>query len=332
MDNNGEGGAAVSEAVQSLVDADGRPYMFMPLEKMDTSGGKMHFLVPSGVGDSCWVLAKFLPLKDRITFWLNNDQAKRAAPYFEMMGCKYDFCSVDIARLYEAPGEFTEEQITNGGFIGFVHANHHIESGKPLKDWHQFLPMVNPVTPATGRWLWNPLDSIPPATLERATKCEIQAIPIAVHMCSANYQEGNYLPKQWARSLRLIEEKYGPALVVGAYWDKRFAEQVFEHYRPSIEPMIDQPLADVFQAIRGCRAFIGLDSGLAIAAKYMGVPTAQFYPRWLATTEPSKRHPNGTHMPGTWEMDEHPKSMWGYVDQALDKDDENNAFNWLETL
>lgn len=295
-----------------LFEADGRLKQFLPLEKMGTEGNHIHFLTTPGIGDLAWVMAKFLPLKDRITFWFNNDQYKRQSQYADMLGLNYDFCDVDITRLYEAPGEFSEEEIEKGGFIGYLHPNHHIESGKHLKDWHPFLPMVNPAP--FGRWK------------------DTGQLPIAVHMAHSTYQEGNWLPKQWARALRTIEENFGPALVVGAFWDTKYAHHVFEHYRPRLEPMLDKPLGEVLQAIRGCRGMIGLDSGMCILARYMGVPTLQGYPEWLRTDRPSKRHPNGTHMPGNWEMDDHPKSKWTYVDRLLDQNEPDYFVNWLEKL
>lgn len=301
---------------------------------MDTSNGKMHFLVFPGLGDLSWVMAKFLPLKDRVKFWFNNDQYKRQAPYADLLGLEYGFCDVDIARLYEAPGEWSEEKIKEGGFIGYLHANHHIEAGKRIEDWHPFLPLVNPAP--FGRWVgetpYKNTSFIQALTYKGNLDPKKMGWPIAVHMAHATYQEGNWLPKQWARALKAIEDNYGPALVVGAFWDKRFSEQVFEHYRPSIEPMIDQPLGKVLTAIRGSRAMIGLDSGMAILSKYMGVPTAQYYPKWLRTDTPSKRHPNGTHMPGAWEFDHHDKCMWGFVEDALDKEADTYFGKWLDTL
>jgi hypothetical protein len=83
---------------------------------------------------------------------------------------------------------------------------------------------------------------------------------------------------------------------------------------------MDRPLEEALTTILGCRAMIGLDSGLAILAKYMGVPTLQAYPQWLCDPDhPDKaQFPNGTHMPGTWEMDAHPKSSWCYVHDLMD--------------
>ena len=303
-------------ALSELFDEKGRLKQFLPLDKMSVDNGQMHFLVCPGLGDLAWVMAKFIPLKDRCTFWFNNDQYKRQSQYADMLGIKYDFCDVDIARLYEAPGEFSEQEITDGGFIGYLHANTHIESGKRIEDWHPFLPRVNPAP--FGRW----------GGFTYRNRIPQQ---ITVHMASANYQEGNWPPKAWAKALRHIEENYGPVTVVGAFWDTKFAERVFETYQPA-NSMLDQPLADVIETIRTSRAMIGFDSGICILAKYMGVPTMQYYPKWLRTDTPSARHPNGTNMPGSWEFDAHPKSGWGFVEDALDRDHDSYFGNWLDTL
>jgi hypothetical protein len=187
-----------------------KPATFLP--KMDTDGGKLHFLCPPGIGDVAWIWAKFWKLAQErdITFWFQNDEIKRSGQYARLVGMKHDYCPIDIRELRQMPGEFTEEELRGPeGFVGYLHANLHIENGKPLKDWHPFLPLKNPAPRQFGRWFFE--DKGGP--LEGWSN-----VPIAVHMCSAIYQEGNWPAKQWAKMLEAIEKSYGPVQIVGAYW------------------------------------------------------------------------------------------------------------------
>jgi len=280
----------------------------VPADRMPVDEGQLHLLVPNGIGDFAWVYAKYKNLIDDgkdITFWFNDDDTKRVKPYADMLGVKYDFCTVDNRDLLLAPGELSREDVDEGG-IFYVHANRHLESGNKLVDWMPWLPMQNPA-PSIGEWKY-------------------KNNRITVHMCMKSYVEGNWPVKVWARKLKEIEEKFGPVCVVGALWDTAFANQVFQHYSPA-HRALDYDLGDSLYEIVTGRAHIGLDSGLTILAKYLGVPALQAFPDWLWNPVGTSVHPNGTHMPGTYDMDFHPLSENTHVADLMD-----DVCPWLEKV
>jgi len=286
----------------------------VPADRMPVDEGQLHLLVPNGIGDFAWVYAKYKNLIDGgkdITFWFNDDEAKRVKPYADMLGVKYDFCTVDNRDLLLAPGELSREDVGEGG-IYYVHANRHLESGKKLVHWMPWLPMQNPAPKQIYRWNTHTARNY-----------------ITVHMCMKSYVEGNWPVKVWARKLKEIEEKLRiPVKVVGALWDVPFAEQVFQHYTPQKGTLsLDLPLEDSIETIAGGRAHIGLDSGLTILAKYLGVPALQAFPDWLWNPVSTSVHPNGTHMPGTYDMDFHPLSANCEVADLMDE-----VCPWIEKV
>lgn len=285
-----------------MLDGD-RIAQFLP--QLPTDNGQVHILTCPGIGDASWLWAKMQCLEERIgrevTFWFPDDPTKRVAQYANLVGMRHGFLPLDIREILRYPGEFSEEEYRKGGLF-YVHANRHLENGKPLEHWHPWLALRNPITPVLGTW----------------RVCDRRDY-VTVHMCMASYVEGNWLPRAWARMLEEIETKFMPVKVVGALWDTAFAERVFSFYRPQEEPCLDRPLDDSLKTIAHGRAHIGLDSGLTILAKYMGVPALQAFPRWLCSPEPTEAHPNGTHMPGTYDFDFHPQSDWCYVDELRDE-------------
>jgi len=296
-----------------FINSDGTLKPQVPHSKMPTEDGQLHLLVPNGIGDFAWVYAKYATLIEQgkdVTFWFNDDEAKRVKPYADMLGVKYDFCTVDNRDLLAAPGELSEESVNEGG-IYYVHANRHLESGKKLVDWHPWLEMRNPAPTCIVPW-----DKHEGGVFDFIT----------VHMCMKSYVEGNWPEKIWARKLKEIEEKFGSVCVVGALWDVPFAHKVFQHYQPTTE-ILGAPLRKSLDTVRTARAHIGLDSGLTILAKYLGVPALQAFPDWLWTDRGTPVHPNGTHMPGTYDMDFHPLSENTHVADLMD-----DVCPWLEKV
>lgn len=282
----------------------------IPLHDMPTDKGQLHILTASGIGDAAWVFSKYLHLHETrdVTFWFNEDETKRVKPYADMLGVKYGFTSIDNKDLLSYPGQLSEDDMKDGG-IFYVHANRHLESGQKLVDWHPWLPIRNPAPESIGRW----------------NKME-QHNYITVHMCMATYVEGNYLPRKWAQFLKRVEEEYGPVCVLGALWDTPFAKRVFQFYEPETHKL-DAHLSVSLRQARSSRCHIGLDSGLTILAKYLGVPAMQAFPEWLWSPEGTRVHPNGTCMPGTYDMDFHPLSANTHVAELMD-----DVWSWLDKV
>lgn len=256
---------------------------------MDLSNGKIHLLCPDGIGDFAWLYSKLKALVDQgrdVTFWFNSTESNRVRPYAEMLGITHYFTYIDIRELLEYPGEFTQDEYEEGGAF-YVHPNVHLGEGKRLKDWHPQYEFQNPA----------PILPDTPKTDE-----------IIVYMASAQYMEGNWFPAGWARTIERIEKNYGPVRIIGAAWDKPFAEKVLEFYKPSAVTLA-QPLQDVLPIVKSAKAMLGIASGMTILSTYLRTPTWILYPRCLSDLR------------GTWEMD--CPNVTSFVDEMVELLDKN---------
>lgn len=328
-----------------MKDGAGRLATFLP--QLDTSKGQVHVLCPSGIGDVAWLWAKYwkvdLDLKEqgRELIWhFPNDPHKRVDPYARLVGMNVgEYLPIDIRELLEYPGEFSPDDFESG-FIGYLHANRHIEAGKSLhpccpkalrqrtaglgegviqmEEWHPWLPFRNPAPPVT---LIHPGERPPQSSVNEGVWRYSDPSPmkpyVAVHMASATYCEGNLFPKAWAGILKWIEEHVAPVRLIGAKWDEDFMGKVTAFYTPSAPPVIGQSLATALTVIANSTAVLGVDSGLTILATYFGKAALRCYPRWLYL------------MPGTFEDTEvlHAHNRATFMDSLLDEYQE-----WFEGL
>jgi hypothetical protein len=309
----------------------GKMRTFMP--EMPTDQGQLHFLCAPGIGDFMWVYAKLWKLCETrdVTFWFQDDQYKRVKQYTDLMGLKTGFCMVDIHEMLSFPGEWTEEELKDGG-VFYLHANRHIEAGKRIEDWMPWLPIKNPAPTIHGRWR----GETPHDWKIYSDECDYSKMVqhyIVMHMGHYDYAGHNWPPRLWAKAMKTIQEEFGiPVMPIGAWWDEKFCDAACELVTPKKLPCMNMPWEYAINMMVHAKAFIGVDSGSAITAKYLGVPTLQAYPSWLVNPEPTKNNPEGTHMPGSWELDAHPLSSWCLLDEILDKDDPRGYYHWMKRL
>lgn len=321
---------------------DGKLATFMP--QLDTSRGQVHLLCPSGIGDVAWLWAKYWWLarrlrdEDRELIWhFPNDPHKRVDTYAKLVGMDVgEYLNIDIRELLEYPGEWNQEDFANGG-VFYLHANRHIEHGKPLhpgcpkaicdcrnherqvcdkcqqvdgfQTWHPWLPFKNPAPPVT---LIHPGERPPQSSVNEGVwkwaDPTTQRKYVAVHMASATYCEGNHFPRQWANLIEWTEKNIAPVRLIGAKWDEDFIDRVTHFYTPALPSCVGQSFATALTMIANSTAMIGVDSGLTIMATYIGLPALRCYPRWLYL------------MPGTFEDTEtlHPLNRAIFMDELLD--------------
>ena len=277
--------------------------MFLSPLEFPIEDGQIHLMCPSGIGDVMWVWAKFHDLAKRkqVKFWFPNDDVKRVEPYAKLVGMDYGFSGIDTHQMFSMPCQWEPEAFEYGS-VTLCQANLHVESGVRLEKWNEWLPIINPAPQQFGRWTG-------------------KGDYLVMHMGHATYGGGNWPARLWARVVDDIQTRYGlPVMPIGAFWDREFCDRVCERVTPKRLPCMDKSLEYAIQTMLGARAMIGVDSGLAILAKYLGVPTLQAYPSWLVSPEPTKRNPKGTHMPNAWELDQHDDSRWCFLDEVLDKE------------
>lgn len=303
---------------------DGRMRQFY--DQFDLNGERCYFLLPSGIGDVAWCVSKLWKVAEERECVFVTPEAgnfNRVDPYLDLMGLKHERRHIDIRRLLEFPGEFDKGEYDNGG-VFFIHANRHIEEGKPLhescpKYWKYKIASNNyTITVPASKDTWHPWLPFknPAPFIERQR--HRNGHYLVVHMASESYCEGNWFPRLWARLIREIEQKRQlPVMLMGAKWDEPMVEKVSEIYEPAMPPCIGQTFETALTRIVNSIGMIGVDSGLSIMATYLGLPALRAYPRWLHL------------MPGTWEdcATLHPHNKAIFMDELMDE-----AMPWVNNL
>lgn len=262
-------------------------------QRLDVSDGKLHCLVPSGLGDNLWIDSKWWSICEQrdVTFWLPDTEQKRSGPLFQMLGLKYGYLpGLTTTEVWDHPGN---PDIPDAGGVLVVHANSHLETGNRLDKWYPQLPSRNPADALkAGKFV--------------SYHSETSGMQyVMVFMCKHGYMEkgGNLLPGIWARILRNIEETVAPVLLIGmGEGDREMLDDVCEIFSPTLRPAFNVPLPELLPHMLRAKAMVGAASGPTILSTYLGTPTINAYPRWLK------------HMPSTWEQSDH-KSVSCFLDE-----------------
>ncbi len=255
------------------------PQMEMFHKRIPIEGDELHLLVPAGVGDNCWIAAKFWSIvqQRQCTFWLPAAEQKRSGDLFRMLGWRYGYLpGLTTNWIWSRPGE---PPIPDSGAILSIQPNRHLEHGHRLEKWYPDLPIRNPAEMLTNG-----------ATNYRA-ETTANSNYVVVFMCHQKYMEdgGNLHAGTWARILRHIDKTIGPSLIIGAGLDVEFIEKVLAIYDPYVEPVMNASLDVIATYLKGAEMVIGAHAGPLILSVYLGTPTLQAMPRWLWP------------MVGTWE-------------------------------
>lgn len=249
--------------------------------------GRLHILLPAGIGDVAWVWSKFhaVVAERPVTFWLPKDEPHRAHDLLTLYGADVGFMpSLETKWVWDQP---SSPILPDTCGIVAIQANRHLEAGRRIEKWYPDLPFRNPF-PKTGG-----------AVSYKNTVGSPQYV--AVSMGAHDYMEGNLLPDQWAKLLRKIEKNVAPVLLLASRRSEAFLKLVLERFDPTYAPAVSVPLGEMMGVLQNAKAYIGLASGLTILATYGGVPTFHAYPRWLRP------------MPGTWET---PDGVWDWCHVA----------------
>ena len=254
-------------------------------KRLPTDNNQLHFLVPAGVGDCLWIVSKLwqVCMERDVTFWLPGAEQKRSGDLFRMMGLKYGYMpDLTTEWIWSRPGS---PPIPDTGAVLSIQPNRHLEHGHRIERWYPEYEYRNPCE-------FMDLQA-------RIFKQEAVGQQYVIgFMSQTQYMEygGNLKPAQWARIWRMVEENVGPVALIAAGKDVQFLDEVMKFFEPSLNPIIDASLDQVAQAMAGANMVLGAHAGPLILSTYMGIPTLQGMPRWLAP------------MAGTWEME---GATWG---------------------
>ncbi len=261
-------------------------------QRLPTSNNELNLLVPAGLGDNLWVVSKLWKIAQErdCTFWLPYDEQHRSGDLYRMLGLQYGYMpNLTTKWIWDRPGS---PAIPQSGAVISIQPNRHLEHGHRIEKWYPDLEFRNPT-----EFMECPVKLYKPTAGARKH--------VVGFMSQTNYMEygGNLKPAQWARIFRMVEETVGPVLIIAAGVDVDFLKEVLKHFEPSLEPMVNFPLDHVAKALASAELAIGAHAGPLILSNYIGVPTMQFYPRWLAS------------MAGSWELNDAPWD-WDYLDNA----------------
>ncbi len=245
------------------------------VRNLPVAGGHLHLLCPGGLGDLYWILHKWYGVaKERpVTFWFPKSEQQRAGELCFLLGLKHGYMpNLLTSWVWNQPGDPALPPREKGGWLA-VHANRHLESGKPLEDWYPDLPLQRP-----------PLEDHTPRDDPDFHGKEF----VLAHLCHRGYMQGNLHPEEWGRLLNRVHREIAPVRLVGRKADLEFAAHVMQHYCSFRTHLFDRSLAELLAAAKNAKAFIGVAGGPGIIASHF-CPTLMGYPDWLWL------------MPGAWE-------------------------------
>lgn len=258
-------------------------------DRLDISDGHLHILTAAGIGDLAWCVSKLWSVCDqrKVTWWFPEDEPHRAGELAQLYGYKYGYIPNLSSRMaWEYAEENGEPDIPDTGGVIIISPNRHLEAGKRIERWFPDLPFKNPA---------------PTSTAQSYRLAVGHGSYVIVFMGNKTYMEGNLMPEQWARALKMTEIDFAPVLCVAHGPNSQaFLGEVSRYYLPSLPPILGHSLSETLPYIKGARACMGTASGYTILSTYMGIPTVHAYPRWLK------------HEPGTWEQEGH-CSDWCHV-------------------
>lgn len=261
-------------------------------QRLPTDDGQLHFLVPAGVGDNLWVVSKLWKVAQErnCTFWMPNAEQKRSSDLYQMLGLQHGYMpDLTTNWIWSRPGS---PAIPDSGAVLSIQPNRHLEHGHRIEKWYPEMEWRNPCDFMQNH--------------ARIHREEVGARKHVVgFMSSINYMEygGNLKPMQWARIWQMVEDTVGPVVIIAAGDDVGLLGEVLKFFHPSLEPIVNASLSLVARAVAGSELVIGAHAGPLILSAYMGIPTVQFYPRWLAP------------MAGSWEPLDKPWD-WDFLDNA----------------
>ena len=251
----------------------------------------LSFRVPPGIGDISWVYSKLAGLGRPLRIEVADSGPRRALPYLELLPLVKESCYVQApnpAKIVAVPAicqagkalpTWSAEQLVRAASeeVVPIDLNGWLEAGNRIEDFMPEIPTVHHYEMQ--------LPPGPPMIGDGAAPIELFWRRFVCFYC-ANQDTvrrwHGWEPRQWGALARLLMDQCdldGVALV-GATWDRSFAERVFAalDFTAVLDLVGHFSLADTLRAIRRSLYLVAFPSGIPILATVMSRPTVMFYP------------------------------------------------------
>jgi len=258
---------------------DGLHYKLSQLARDDG----LHLLLPAGIGDVAWALAKLLTvIREReaagqtVTVWLPDGEQHRAGDYLRMLDVKHDYLPGWSTRAcWDRPDQ---PPIPDHGWFS-THANRTLEEGRRLETYYPDLPLIYPRPRIKAR--------------DSAT-----GPFVCLFAGTRGYMSGQLPAAYWRGIAERLSKRVAPVRWIGAGADVEFLEEIAPIHKFDGH-LIDRPLDEVLAAVTSplCRGLVGVASGVTISATVAGCRVWLAYPSHL------------DKMPGSWEQ---PGAVWDW--------------------
>lgn len=247
--------------------------------------------VPPGIGDALWAMTKVEAIcrsldAERAELYICDGFPRRSKEFLEQFDfvSKAEYCEwscVEGQSPLNADGtvNYAPSQVNwHGQYDWLLTPNVPLENGQRLEAW---LPEFETNWRVMDKW------HLSLSELNAGSGMFAKVGPYATVYASSvrgNTIEGHnrgpiWKPEDWLELTKLIRGELKLAVVfVGAEWDRGYIRSL-----EAIGCMADcdavgsHSIGETMAIIRGSRFFLGYQSGLGIAATYMGVPTGMWW-------------------------------------------------------
>lgn len=242
----------------------------------------MRIGVPSGIGDISWVVSKLInsPQWNEIEFMIADGWPYRASPYLkDMLGKKTEYgeFQYDTIVSFECINRYRtwQDVVKKGAGIFYLQPNHHLEKGRPLRDW---LPDLD-------------TDYHYPLTLpdvEGKRYCDELSKKGGpwIGVSAASYR-GHKAWKTWDIETwrKLLDELVASGFRIcfmGGSWDdltRGLAGEMSINHKSKVIDIVGQTTFPEACAVHNLLPFfIGFSSGIGIIRTVMSLPTMMLWP------------------------------------------------------
>lgn len=246
--------------------------------------------VPSGIGDSCWILMKLINQKEKFHWRLPDGKPQRGKQIFDLLpqlveSCSYDHKVTTATVLADANEDKRWSELTRPVFN--LSCNHHLDTGNRIEKFLPDLPTSFILPYETGEYD----DQAGKMLFLRDDGGVYDTRTEYIGIYSSSYRTtkawNGWSDKEWFGLVTLIHKR-NPSyrfVIIGADWDidleTKIAARLDVVKIPYIK-LIGQPLGLVCEVLKRLHYFIGFPSGLSILNETLGARgTLMFYPKHL---------------------------------------------------
>lgn len=275
----------------------------------------MRIAVPPGIGDSLWAMTKVPALLaqaketyadifvcesslPRSKEFLERFDFVRSVEYCEWSCVEAEEVNEDGTVSYAATGQNWHDE-----FDWILVPNATLERGERLETWQ---PQWTTDFDVMNRWHFTTQEIRRATEVQRklgGSYCVMYAGSITGNTHYGHNRHGRWTPQDWCRLAEAVRSEMRRAVVlVGADWDRGFSDGYLQPagFWADADMVGKLSICDTMAVIALADFGVFYQSGLGIAASYMGVPAAMWWGRHGESIHPTKYMTFDERMATAW--------------------------------